>query len=42
VQTAVRRLTDEGRQVLALSAVPAELRYRELLKLNGEEVTVVG
>ncbi len=42
VQAAVRRLTNEGRQVLALSAVPAGLRYRELLALNGEEVTVVG
>jgi len=42
VQAAVRRLTDEGRQVLALSAVPQGLRYRECLKLDGEEVTVVG
>ncbi len=42
VQTAVRRLTDEGRQVLALSALPAGLRFRECLKLDGEEVSVVG
>lgn len=42
LQATVRRLTEEGRAVLALSAVPEGLRYRELLELNGEEVTVVG
>ncbi len=42
VQAAVAKLTAEGRDVLALSALPAGLRWRVLCQLNGEEVTVVG
>lgn len=42
VQAAVNALAADGRAVLALSALPAALRYRELYRLNGEEVTRVG
>ncbi|MBE6758155.1 MAG: hypothetical protein E7552_06385 [Ruminococcaceae bacterium] len=42
VQKAVTTLTAEGREVLALSTLPAGLRYQTLYQLNGEEVTVVG
>ena len=42
LKSAVKMLSENGKSVLALRTVPEKLRYRQLFKMNGKGVEIVG